>query len=55
MDLQDMPEDQYRLYQLRSCAISLYQRAGFLNYAMRVARGEVDDCQGMRLARCYMS
>lgn len=55
MNPMDMDDEQFRFFQARRAAAALYRREGFPDYALKVERGEVDDCQGMRIALFFHS
>lgn len=55
MNPMDMTDEQFLTYRARQWAAALYISEGFPDYAARVERGEVDGCQGMRLALFMVS
>jgi hypothetical protein len=49
-DPQVMTDEEFRLRQVRDRPAVIYERAGFPQYAKRVAAGEEGDCHGMGVA-----
>jgi hypothetical protein len=52
-DVQDMTDDEILLDRARQGAARRYRIEGFNEFADRVERGEVDDCQEMRVVRFF--
>jgi hypothetical protein len=55
VELQDFSEVELELYRIRRLAAHLYRNEGHWGFAERVENGELDDCQGIRLAQAYLS
>lgn len=55
MDPQDMSDGEFAIFRCRQLAAVIYRGSGYPDYAMRVERGEADDCQGMRIAGFHLS
>ena len=53
-DVQDMTEDEYRLYKVRRVAAGIFLRFGHSEYAEQVERGELDECMEMRLGAFFV-
>lgn len=50
----DMTDDEFDLYKARQWAARKYRAEGFNDFANRVERGELDDCQEMRVVRFFI-
>lgn len=49
-----MPDDEYRLYKLRRFAGGILRGQSMSHYAEKVERGELVDCQEMRIAAFFV-
>lgn len=55
VEVQDFSDVELKLYRIRQLAAHLYRNEGYWGFAERVENGKLDDCQGIRLARAYLS
>jgi hypothetical protein len=53
-DVQDMTEEEYRLYKVRRAAAGIFRRFGYAQYAEQVERGQLDGCMEMRLGAFFV-
>ncbi len=53
MDPMDMNDAEWRLYQIRRRAASIYRAEGFEQFASRVEAGLEDGCYGFRVAEFF--
>lgn len=55
MDIQDMTDDQYQVYQSRQFAARIYRTEGHDWFARRVEGGFEDHCNPVRLGRFFQN
>jgi hypothetical protein len=53
-DVQDMTDEEYRLYKLRRFAASMFRGAGLDAFSEQVERGELDNCKEMLVAAFFI-